>query len=247
MLNLPKNAKPGLIAERVPKIPMERESVGQVTTAHRILQSLFLLNQDSSLKVSETRNKSHVEQAPIRIYSAQSNASIALVEVSAPNNKWDGIRFARLVDTVSSYLRRSAPNVQQELIQTKSELITSTNAKIVSLSTIALSQVLTLCKRLFSVKKVSIVSSGQPLRSCSPQIVGQVTTQTSVQAALKISISVTRVSIVLLALQGPSTSRTTAFRTSIALEVLPQKSVWIQVNSSSQKCSRSKRMRLLNL
>jgi hypothetical protein len=87
MLNLPKNARPGLIAERVPKIPMERESVGQVTTAHRILQSLFLLNQDSSLKVSETRSKNHVEQAPIRIYSAQSNASIALVEVSAQNNK----------------------------------------------------------------------------------------------------------------------------------------------------------------
>ena len=87
MLNLPKNAKPAHIAERVPKIPMERESVGQVTTAHRILQSLFLLTQDSSLKVSETRSKNHVEQAPIRTYTALLNASIALVEVSAPTNK----------------------------------------------------------------------------------------------------------------------------------------------------------------
>ena len=87
MLNLPRNAKPGLIAERVPKIPMERESVGQVTTAHRILQSLFLLNQDSSLKVSETRSKSHVEQELIRTFSALLNASIALVEVSALTNR----------------------------------------------------------------------------------------------------------------------------------------------------------------
>jgi hypothetical protein len=87
MLNLPKNAKPVLIAERVPKIPTERESVGQDTTAHLILQSLFLLNQDSSLKVSETRSRSHVEQEPIRTYTELLNASIALVEVSAPTNK----------------------------------------------------------------------------------------------------------------------------------------------------------------
>lgn len=87
MLSLPKNARLAHIAEREPKILMERESVGLVTTARRILQSLFLLNQDSSLKVTETRSKSHVELAPFRTLVALWNAGIALKEVSAPTNK----------------------------------------------------------------------------------------------------------------------------------------------------------------
>jgi hypothetical protein len=87
MLNPHRNAKPGHIAERVPKIPMERVSAGQVTTVHPILRSLYLLNQDFSLKVSEMRSKSRVEQAPFRTFTALPIARIAPVGVSAPINK----------------------------------------------------------------------------------------------------------------------------------------------------------------
>ena len=78
-----RNVKLVLIAEKVLRTLTVRVNAGQVIIAHRILRNLFLLSQDSSHKVSETKNRNRAELEHIRMNSAQLNVSTAPKVVNA--------------------------------------------------------------------------------------------------------------------------------------------------------------------
>jgi hypothetical protein len=83
MPKLLRNVKLEPIAEKVPRTLTVRVNAGQAIIAHRILQNLFLLSQDSFPKVSVTKNRNRAEPEHIRTNLAQLNVSIAQKAVNA--------------------------------------------------------------------------------------------------------------------------------------------------------------------
>jgi len=73
------------------------------------------------------------------------NVNIVLVVVSAQISRWDGTKFAKLGDTVSSNHRRNVQSVLQERSQMILVLTILISVKIVNQSFTAQSLVLTQC------------------------------------------------------------------------------------------------------
>lgn len=115
--SLLRNAKLELIAEKALKTPMVKENVGLDIIVLLIHQSLCQLHLDSSLKVWAMKSKNRAELEHIRMIIELLNASIAYLAISARINKWNGLKYVKLVHTVRNNRRLNARNVLLEHFQ----------------------------------------------------------------------------------------------------------------------------------